>query len=154
MPVVIELGKVKDKTQASVSVNLSSSLGGSVIMPLFLREAASLIEKGWAQPMIIGTNDSKVIYAKIEDEIVGFIVFNYQNDYQKSTWIVVGTVFEKYRGRGLYKIMHSYLEKVAEDNNSGSINSHVHCENVSMIATCRSIGKETLFYRTTLKLKG
>jgi len=152
MPVVNELGRVKDKTQTIVSVNLSSTLGGSIIVPFFLREAASLIEKGWASQALMGSNDSKVIYVKIEDEVAGFIVFTYQNDYQKSTWIVVGTVFEKYRGRGLYKIMHSFLESVAKNNNSGSINSHVHCDNVPMLAICKSIGKETLFYRTTMTL--
>jgi RimJ/RimL family protein N-acetyltransferase len=153
MPTVTELGKVKDKTQTIVSVNLSSALGGSIIVPFFLREAASLIEKGWAQPVIMGTNDSKVIYVEIEDEVAGFIVFNYQNDYQKTTWIVIGTVFEKYRGRGLYKIMHSHLEQIAKNNNSGSINSHVHRDNAPMLAICKSIGKETLFYRTTMELK-
>jgi RimJ/RimL family protein N-acetyltransferase len=153
MPTVNELGKVQDKTQTLVSVNLVSTLGGSFIVPLFLREAASLIEKGWASQALIGSNDSKVIYAKIEDEVAGFIVFNYQNDYQKTTWIVLGTVFEKYRGRGLYKIMHSYLEKIAKNNNSGSITSHVHRDNASMLAICKSIGKETLFYRTTMELK-
>ena len=152
MPIVSELGKVQDKTQAIASVNLCSTLGGSIIVPFFLKEAASLIEKGWASQALMGSNDSKVIYVEVENEIAGFIVFTYQNDYQKSTWIVVGTVFEKYRGRGLYKIMHSYLERVAKNNNSGSINSHVHRDNVPMLAICKSIGKEPLFYRTTMEL--
>jgi RimJ/RimL family protein N-acetyltransferase len=152
MPVVNELGKVKDKTQTIVSVNLSSTLGGSIIVPFFLREAALLIEKGWASQALMGSNDSKVIYVKIEDEVAGFIVFTYQNDYQKSTWIVLGTVFEKYRGRGIYKIMHSHLEKIAKNNNSSRISSHVHRDNVPMLAICKSIGKEALFYRTSKEL--
>lgn len=152
MPVVIELEKVQDKTQAIISVNLASSLGGSIIVPLFLREIASLMEKGWASQIMMGSNDSKVIYAKIENEVAGFIVFHYLNDYQKSTWIIVGTVFEKYRGRGIYKIMHSHLEKVAKKDNSGSINSHVHCDNIPMLAICKSIGKEAVFYRTSMEL--
>jgi len=152
MPVASTLGTVKDKTNSNVSIKSVNTLGGSIIVPLFLREAASLIEKGWANQAIIGSNDSKVIYAEIEKEIVGFIVFNIENNYQKTTWIVLGTVFEKYRGRGLYKIMHSYLEKVAKNNNSSRISSHVHCDNAPMLAICKSLGKEALFYRTTMEL--
>ena len=152
MLVVSTLGTVKDKTRSSVSIKSVNTLGGSIIVPLFLREAASLIEKGWANQAIIGSNDSKVIYAEIENEIAGFIVFNFENNYQKTTWIVIGTVFEKYRGRGIYKIMHSYLEKIAKDNKSSRVSSHVHCDNVPMLAICKSIGKEALFFRTSKEL--
>ena len=152
MLVVSTLGTVKDKTRSSVSIKSVNTLGGSIIVPLFLREAASLIEKGWANQAIIGSNDSKVIYAEIENEIAGFIVFNFENNYQKTTWIVIGTVFEKYRGRGIYKIMHSHLEKIAKNNNSSRISSHVHRDNVPMLAICKSIGKEALFFRTSKEL--
>jgi hypothetical protein len=146
------LGTVEDRNKSLVTIKFCESLGGSIIIPMFMREAAALIEKGWAQQSLMGTNESKVIFADIDGEVAGFIVFNIQNDFQKTTWIVLGTVFEKYRRRGLYKIMHDYLEKIAKNSGSAQINSHVHFENQSMLAACQSIDKKTLFYKTTKEL--
>ena len=68
MPAVTELGKVKDKTQTIVSVNLSSTLGGSIIVPFFLREAASLIEKGWCVKKVNNQKNTFEMFKSIKKE--------------------------------------------------------------------------------------
>lgn len=153
MPTISLLDTVADKTQSTVLIKLCNTLGGSYILPLFLREAADLIEKGWAQDSLMGSNDSMVIFAEVDNEIAGFIVFNFQKDFRKTTWIVLGSVVEKFKRRGIYQLMHKSLEKIATFHKSEQIQSNVHIENLAMIEASKAIGSAPLFYKVIMDLK-
>jgi len=153
MPNISLLDTFIDQTHATVLIKLCKSLGDSHIIPLFLREAASLIEKGWAHNSLMGSNDCMVIFAEVDNEVAGFIVFNFQKDFQKTTWIVLGAVVEKFKRRGIYTMMHRCLEQVAKNNMSHHISSHIHVENTAMIKASKVIGKTPTFYKVTMDLE-
>jgi GNAT superfamily N-acetyltransferase len=136
-----------DRKGRVVEIGYSNNIGGTPIVPFFLKNYAKLMEDGFAHPFIMGTNKSKAVYAVANGEIVGHIIFDIQEDAYKTTWIVFSCVDEQYRGRGLYKLMHKHLESVVKNMGSQKIASHVHLDNKTRQASCVAVGMLPVFYR-------
>jgi RimJ/RimL family protein N-acetyltransferase len=131
----------KDKTGADVIVKTAPALGGSPVLPFFLRGYADLIDQGFAWNNLAGHNKNGVIYAEINGEIAGFIVYDLEDDVAKTCWIVFGTVVEKFRRRGLYQIIHDRLIELAKYNGCSRIFSYVHVNNNAMLELNKKLGK-------------
>lgn len=136
-----------DKSGQIVEIGYANAIGGTPIVPFFLKNYAKLMEDGFAHPFIMGTNKSKAIYAIKDNKIVGHIIFDFQEDAYKTAWIIFSCVDESCRGLGIYKMMHKQLEVVAQGQGSHKIASHVHVNNRTRQASCVSVDMEPVFYR-------
>jgi ribosomal protein S18 acetylase RimI-like enzyme len=143
----IKLGTEVDKTGATVVIKYSPTLGGSPVVPIFLRSYAALIESGHALNYIAGTNKSKVIWTEIDGKIVGHLVYDIQDDIPKTTYVVYGGVDENYQRRGLYKMLNTYLEQQGKKAGSTRVMSLVHTDNESMLALGEAVGRKQTFHR-------
>jgi|LauGreDrversion4_2_1035121.scaffolds.fasta_scaffold03899_9 RimJ/RimL family protein N-acetyltransferase len=144
----IELGKEIDKVGNVLTIYQSLELGMSPAFSLFLQHYAETVKNGHAFP-ITTWNDKTcgVIYAVINNEIVGQITYD-KNNYNApgSIWIVLSSVSEYHRGKGIYKILHKYLDKFAKDNNFPEVASFVHVKNELQLRALKSVGKNPIFY--------
>lgn len=138
---------VADRNGQLVEIGYCNNIGGTPIVPFFLKNYAKLMEDGFAHPFIMGTNKSKAIYAIKNNKIVGHIIFDFQDDAYKTAWIIFSCVDEEHRGSGIYKMMHKQLEEVAKGQGSHKIASHVHVNNRTRQASCVSVDMEPVFYR-------
>lgn len=136
-----------DRTGQMIEIRYSNNIGGSPVVPFFLKNYAKLMEDGYAHPFIMGTNKSKAIYAVHNGKVVGHIIYDILEDAYKTAWIVFSCVDEDYRGRGLYRMMHQWFETTVKNNGSKKIASHVHVENKTRQASCVAVGMEPVFYR-------
>ena len=141
------LGTERDKLGVNVDIFYCPSIGGTPNMTFFLQNFVKLIERGYAHPHMAGSNKSKAVYAMIGDKIVGQITFEILEDYSKTTWIVLSAVDEAYRQRGIYGMMHQYLEGVMLELGSRKIGSHVHVTNKERLSSCTKVGMKPLYYR-------
>lgn len=146
------LAKEIDKTGAEVTIKWVQNIGDSPIVPFFLRNYSELIDNGHALPFIMGTNSSKAVYAEVDGELAGHIIFEYQQDVLKTAWIIFSCVEAKYRQRGIYALMHKHFESVVAANGSKKIASHVHVTNTARQESCKSVGMQPVFYRMEKKL--
>jgi hypothetical protein len=146
------LGTAISKKGEEVTFYYSTTIGSTKVLPLFLRSLADLIDKGLSLNSLPQSNNSKCVYAEINNQIVGFIVFTFLDDYTKSTWINLGTILENNRNQGLYTLLHRHLEQVAKSEGSKQILSFIHMKNADMLQACQSIGKHPDYYRVSMIL--
>jgi hypothetical protein len=144
------LATAVDKTGTSIQVYLAQSLSGSkMALPYFLKNYADLIEQGYSNPLLIGSNKTKSVYAVIDDQIVGAIIFEIQDDVvNKTTWILLSAVSKEFRRRGIFKIMHNYVEGYGKASGSKLIASMIHIDNKDALASSASVGRFPVFYKT------
>lgn len=144
-----QLASVKDKQVANVIVKHSTQIAYTPVISSFMKHHAELMDVGMSLPMFLATNRSQVIWAEINGAVVGEIVFEIKDDtYIRIIQIYAGAVDDRYRGRGIYKILHTELEKFAKEAGCAKIRSEVHSNNKAMINTLTSLGKRITFYRT------
>jgi len=137
----------KDKTGVEVVVKHANPIGGTPVIPFFLRHYSELIENGLAPPAIVGTNKHKAIYAEIDNKVVGHIVYEFLDDAYKTAWITFSAIENSYRRRGLYDILHTNFEKTVKASGSLKIASHVHIDNKARQTSCAKVGMQPAFYR-------
>jgi hypothetical protein len=143
----ILLAREKDKTGQDVSIKMAQAIGGSPVMPFFLRNYAGLIDAGHSNPFMFGTNKSKAVYIEVDGQVAGHIVYDILDDSYKTAWIVFSCVEDGFRRRGLYKIMHRHFEQIVRNAGSKRIASHVHVDNTVRQASCASVGMKPDFLR-------
>ena len=141
-----------DSTGVSVQINFSPTIGESPVLPIFLREYANLIDQGYAQYNMIGSNRSKAIYAVIDDKIIGIVVYDLADDITKTTWVNFSFVDQQFRKRGIFKILHQVLEEQVKTVGSKKICSTVHVNNDTMLKSAKSVGRLPIFYRTEKRI--
>lgn len=74
----------------------------------------------------IKNNNSKLIVAKLNDEIIGFAGISIVLDTAELTNIVVR---KNYRGNGFSSILLNYIINLARNNNCKLVNLEVNCNN-------------------------
>lgn len=137
----------KDKTGATVTIKWAKKIGGTAVTPFFLRNYAELIENGHSASFMFGTNNSKAVYAVIDNKVVGAIVYDTQEDAFKTAWIVLSCIDNNYRRRGIYMMLHKHFENVVKNEGSKRLASHVHVDNVIRQASCEVVGMKPDFLR-------
>ena len=137
-----------DSTGVQVQINFAPTIGESPVLPVFLREYAKLMEQGYATYNLVSNNRSKAIYAVIDNKIIGIMVYDFAEDIVKTTWINFSFVDEKFRKRGIFKILHQVLEEQVKTAGSKKICSAVHVDNDTMLKSAKSVGRLPIFYRT------
>lgn len=142
------LNTTLDKQGTEVSIKFTTSVQLTPVIPFFLKNFSELINLGYAHSHVphIG-KDTKAVYAEIDGQVVGHIVFNYIDDLTKTAWIVLSAVDSNYRGRGIYNLMHTQFETVIKSQGSRKIASYVHVDNLPRQASCASVGMKPFYLR-------
>jgi hypothetical protein len=143
---------VQDSTGEEVLIKLSNAIGGSPIVPFFLRHYSELIANGHAHPVIVGTNKHRAIYAEIDGKVAGHILFEIHEDSYKTAWITFSVIENDFRRRGLYDILHTHFEKFVKSIGSKKIASTVHVNNTVRQLSCAKVGMIPVFYRMEKEL--
>ena len=141
------LAREIDKTGAEVVIKSVLNIGGSPVVPFFLRHYADLIDNGHALSYITGTNNSRAVYAEIDGVMAGHIVYDIQPDIPKTAWIVFSCIEPGFRQRGIYSMLHRHFEELVLAGGSKKIASFVHVTNTVRQASCESVGMKPVFYR-------
>lgn len=142
------IGTEKDKSGADVVVKFADPIGGTPVVPFYYRHYSKLIESGFTNPIIIGTNlRHKAVYLEIGEVFAGHIVFEILDDPYKTLWITFSCVEDDFRRRGLYEIMHRHIEQYAKKHGCMKIASFVHVDNKVRQASCAKVGMQPQFYR-------
>jgi ribosomal protein S18 acetylase RimI-like enzyme len=141
------LETIKDKQGVDVVIKHTTQLAFSPALPMFMKHHSELMSAGHANPIFIATNKSQAVYAEIAGKVVGEIAFDIKEDYVKAAYIIAGAVEPQFRSRGIYKMLHSYLEQIAKAAGCTKIRSDVHPDNANMIKTFNSLGKRIVFHR-------
>ena len=130
-----------DKQGVPVTIYWAEKIDGSIVVPFFLRGLAQLIEQGFSGSRLFGTNQSKAVYAVINnDTVVGSIVYETQQDIYKTAWIIYTGVDDNYRRRGIYMILHRHFENVLKNEGTRRSASNIHSDNLVVQAGCRAYG--------------
>ena len=137
----------KDKSGADIVIKSADVLAYSPVLPFFMKAQADLMAAGHSTTMFIAPNKSRAVFAEHNNQVVGCIVYDFKDDYLKLAYIVAGAVDPKYRGKGIYSILHRHLEAVAKSLGCTKIRSDVHPDNTTMINTMKALGKEITYYR-------
>jgi GNAT superfamily N-acetyltransferase len=138
--------KETDKNGTPVLVKTVPKIGGSEVYVFFLQQMAELIANGHSNPVTTWTDDHGAVYVTDVDGVVlGHIVYCI-NAEKRMLWITLSAVEESSRGRGLYRLLHKYLEKIAHKLECTSIQSTVHVDNEVRLASAKSVGLNPQFY--------
>lgn len=102
------------------------------ILVFILRTMAQLVEDGHSGRGIAVTNTNHVIVARKTDtnEFVGCLVYVHAKD-KDMLWVNHAAVKEEYRGFGIHKRMHAYLQLIAKKLDVYEVGSYVSVENKS-----------------------
>jgi len=147
-PYIKVLKTQKDKTGADVIIKYCSSFcaGPQELMAFYFEHKSQLIRSGHGINMINITNTHHAVYAEIDGEIVGHIVFEYVPA-QKRTWLDLSAVKANFRRRGIYKLMHYAYEQKSLDLGAIEITSMVHVDNIGRLKSAEEVGFKPTFYR-------
>lgn len=141
------LAKEFDKLNEYVTIKFCNSLGGSEIIPFFLKNFSKLMDDGFSHYHFAGHNKCRAVYAEIDGKIVGHIVFDLLDDVFKTAWIVLSAIDLKYQRRGLYTLMHKHFEEQAKKLGAKKLASHVHVNNIARQLSCEKVGMKPIYYR-------
>lgn len=142
----------QDRMGVDVAVHYTECIGFSPALPFFLRNFAELIEAGHAHPLIAGSNRSKAVWACAGEQVIGVIVFDILDDTVKTAWKNLSCVDAGWRGRGIFKILHSHFEAAAIRLGSKIVASNVHVDNLTHQTVVQTVGCVPSFIRMEKKL--
>ena len=142
-----------DTKGTSLKIYWTDSLGGSPVMPLFLRSYADVIEKGWANPYIAWSNKNRAVWIETEDaKVIAGICYEFSPDNHMG-WLVLSFVDEAYRGRRLYSLMREIVDEDLRKQGADRVCSLIHVDNESMLKSAERTGMRPQFYRMYKQLK-
>lgn len=140
MQVLKTLANVTDKLGIPVVIKSSNGINYTPALTFYLKNYAELINNGIGHPVFNIYNNTPVIWAEIDEVVVGCIIYVIKDDSIQTAWIWLSAVDSNYRQRGLYTLMHTQFEKVAKAGGSKKISSHVHVNNLARQQSCTSVG--------------
>lgn len=144
----------KDKLGNDINLRHTETLSMSPVYSFFLRQMADLIDHGLNLPMTSwNDNHCGAIYAEQDGMILGHIVYSTEHvDTKGYLWITLSAVDDGYRGRGIYNLMHTHLESLAQKLRCNAIASHVHVDNAVRLKSCEQVGMKPVFYFMAKKI--
>jgi hypothetical protein len=136
-----------DKTSQPVELWTSESLAGSPAVPLFLKVYAEIIESGFAIPHFLFNNNDKIVWAqRLDGTVIGGISYEYQAG-RRSGFLILSFTDPKERGKGINELCHIEYENHCKSLGATCLESLVHVENKSRIASAKKVGMLPKYYR-------
>jgi len=147
----IFLNKEQDSLGNEIEIFRIDEIGMSPIYTFFLRQMATLIENGFGTSTTSWDDKAcGAVYAEQDGKILGHIVYDTRRS--GHLWITLSAVDEECRGRGIYTILHKYLEQTAKEKGCKYISSHVHIKNLIRKKSAEKVGMKPMFYLMVKKL--
>ncbi len=134
----------------------SASLCYSPAYSYFLKCTAEMIDEGLILPLTDWTDDRcGIIYGKIENTVVSFILYDLDYDLQdrKQAIFISKTFVEKiHRRKGIYKKMEELLILFAKELEYASMATIINKDNSVFSSCLEKLGASFVCYRTWKKL--
>jgi hypothetical protein len=129
----------------------SMGLGPNKLSAFFYRSLAEVIERNQASTWPSYNFKSQAVYAEIDGQIVGIVIFNYSSE-KKQVYIVLSAVDPAFRKKGLYKIMQTEVAKIGKAMGAIEVTSFIHTNNQITLAASKSCTFEPTYYKMIRKL--
>jgi hypothetical protein len=141
-----------DKTGNKLIIRQTDNIQLGAVYPFILNQIEKLYVMGLRKNLEIWPDNKSVIYAEIDGQIVGVIVYNTELEKQNNLiWLVLGAVDEKYQNQGIYSIMRKHFEILAKNMNFKGVGSLIHKDNKIAMKSAQNLGGNTQ-YNYVIKL--
>jgi len=138
----LKIGSDIDRLGNIVDVYYVDNIVNHPIEQLYRNGHAELLERGWDWPMTEAQwkeSDKFIgIYAEQDNKILGCIIIEIR--ISKSLHKILSYVTPDNREKGIFKIMHKYLDKIALDNDCNFITGIVHVKNHEHLRILEKLG--------------
>ena len=142
-----------DRLGQMVNIRYVEEITNTPVLSFFLRNMAQLIDRGHSTQAIPSTAKLKAVYAEMDGQVVGHIVFDILDGHiPRTSWIVLSAIDDAYQRRGLYTILHRHFEAWSLKLNCPKIASFVHVDNLVRQASCSQVGMKPVYYRMEKEL--
>lgn len=144
---MIKLHDTVDKTGEPIELWHAERIAGSPALPLFLKVYAEIVEKGFALPMFMFSNDDCVVWAQRSNgRVVGGISYEYQKD-KRCGFLVLSFTDPAERGKGINELCHWVYEKQSKAQGAVCLQSMVHVDNTARIKSAAKVGMVPKYLR-------
>ena len=122
----------------------------SSVTAFFFRQWAELVELGFAESTYIpNIASSRIIYATINNEIVGMRMWSWPNS--NTTYVILIATDKNFRRRGITTMISNYYDQRIVKGNCKYSKTHIHVNNVPMLEGIKKTGYEIDFVRVVKK---
>lgn len=140
-----------DKAGKEINIYRVDRIAMSPVYSFFLKQMAELIDNKHAYPLTSWDDECAAVYAEENGNILGHIVYDLKK--KDILWIVLSAVDKDHRERGIYSILHKYLEQTAKEINYNFIASHIHVNNSVRLASAEKVGMKPVYYYMAKKIE-
>lgn len=121
------------------------------VTAFFLKQWAELIELGFADSTYIPDITScRVLYITSGDKIIGLRMWTWYNNI---TNIILTSIDENYRRRGLFEILTRYYDDRVVKGNCLKSKTQIHVNNIAMVKAAEKTGYKLEFVKMVKKYK-
>lgn len=113
-------------------VKQCATIAHTPVLPFFLKSLSEVIEHGFADSLMVGTNSHSAVYLEFENQVVACVVYTIPKDSQ-ILWKLLTAVDATHRRQGIAAHLNRVVEKIAVHAGCAKIQSTVHKNNVSMM---------------------
>lgn len=142
-----KIGTCKDSRDSLLDIYQSNTLASCPALSLFLKVYAEIMDQGFSNPVIAWRNKSNIVWAQLDNRVVGGICYDYDSD-TRLGWIVLSFTDPEFRGRGINGILHKFFEADIKNLGGTRIASLIHINNASRLKSAAKVGLLPQFYRT------
>ena len=128
--------------------NIRPEVSPKEVTSFFLAKWAELVDQGHASESYFPTISplkGRILYITVDGEMAGHIVYEWVTPVE--CFIVLTAVDQKFRGQGLYKIMHHFYDKVITSQGAKRSKSQLHVTNETIIAAAEKDGYRKEYYK-------
>lgn len=121
------------------------------VTAFFLKQWAELIELGFADSTYVPDITScRVLYITSGDKIIGLRMWTWYNNI---TNIILTSIDENYRRRGLFEILTRYYDDRVIKGNCLKSKTQIHVNNIAMVKAAEKTGYKLEFVKMVKKYK-
>jgi hypothetical protein len=135
----------RDGQKVEIKFVKFQDISDAKLTTFFLREWADLIDNGHANSSYLPKlSTARILFTTIDDVITSHLVWTWSN---KVSFIDFTAVDKNYRRQGLYKILHTYYDKIMIAQKATASRSQLHIKNEAIIAGAKKEGYEVEYVR-------
>jgi GNAT superfamily N-acetyltransferase len=140
------IGHALDNQGNSINIWHQENLNMCRALSLFLKVYAETIDEGFSNSVPFHNDNSRMVWAELNGIVVGGICYEYKQSLNMG-WIVLSFTDPQYRGRGINKILHEYMENDIKKLGGYRVCSYVSINNEKRLKAAEKVGLKPQFYR-------
>lgn len=135
----------RDGQKVEIKFVRFQDISDAKLTSFFLRQWADLIDSGYANSSYLPKlSTARILFTTIDDVITSHLIWTWNN---KVSFIDFTAVDKNYRQQGLYKILHTYYDKIMIEQKAIASRSQLHIKNEAIIAGAKKEGYEVEYVR-------